>query len=78
MGNRIVEQSIKRMKAPEANSYIEWDSEIPGFGARITAAGVVSFVLDYRIFGRHRRYTIGRYPAETATSAREKARKLRA
>jgi integrase len=65
------------MRPPETNSRIEWDSEIPGFGARITAAGVISFVLDYRIFGRQRRYTIGRLGEYSATAAREKARKLR-
>lgn len=78
MGNRIVEQTIKRMKPPEVDHYVEWDSEIPGFGARITAAGVVSFILDYRIFGRRRRYTIGRYPDLTATAARVEAGELRA
>jgi integrase len=77
MKGRIVEQTIKRMKAPEANSYIEWDAEIPGFGVRITAAGVISFILDYRIFGRHRRYTIGRFPELTATAARIEAGELR-
>ena len=79
MGNRIVEQTIKRMKPPAEGYYIEWDSEIPGFGARITAAGVVSFILDYRIFGRHRRYTIGRYSEHdlTATAARIEAGELR-
>ncbi len=70
MGKRIVEQTIKRMKAAEENSYIEWDSEVPGFGARITPAGVISFILDYRISGRQRRYTIGRYLELTATAAR--------
>ena len=70
MGKRIVEQTIKRMKAPEENSRIEWDAEIPGFGVRITAAGVTSFILDYRIFGRHRRYTGGGYPETTSTAAR--------
>jgi Arm domain-containing DNA-binding protein len=78
MGDRIIERSIKRMKAPESGNYIEWDSEIPGFGARITAAGVVCFILDYRIFGRQRRYTIGRYPELTATAARIEAGDLRA
>ena len=78
MGERIVERSIKRMKAPESRNYIEWDLEIPGFGARITAAGVVSFILDYRIFGRHRRFTIGRHPELTATAARIEAGELRA
>ena len=79
MGNRIVEQTIKRMKPPDEDYYIEWDSEIPGFGVRITAAGIISFILDYRIYGRQRRYTIGRYPAEfTATAARIEAGELRA
>jgi integrase len=78
MGKRIVEQTIKRMRAPEENSRIEWDAEIPGFGVRITAAGVTSFILDYRIFGRQRRYTIGRYPELTSTAARIEAGELRA
>lgn len=78
MGQRIVEQTIKRMRAPEENSRIEWDAEIPGFGVRITAAGVTSFILDYRIFGRQRRYTIGRYPELTSTAARIEAGELRA
>jgi integrase len=78
MGKRIVEQTIKRMKAPEENSRIEWDAEIPGFGVRITAAGVTSFILDYRIFGRQRRYTIGRYPEMSSTAARIEAGELRA
>jgi integrase len=78
MGQRIIEQTIKRMKPPELDHYVEWDSEIPGFGARITAAGVVSFILDYRIFGRRRRYTIGRYPDLTATAARVEAGELKA
>jgi integrase len=73
-----VEQTIKRMKAPKESNCIEWDAEIPGFGVRITAGGVISFILDYRIFGRQRRYTIGRYPELTATAARIEAGELRA
>ena len=49
---RIVEKVIKQLKAPKQGNAITWDDEIRGFGVRITAAGVVSFVLDYRIFGR--------------------------
>lgn len=78
MAARIVDQMIRRLKAPEANHHTEWDSEMPGFGVRITAAGVISFILDYRIHGRHRRYTIGRYPDEYgATAARTGAGELR-
>jgi integrase len=78
MATRIVDQVIRRLRAPEANHCIEWDLAIPGFGVRITAAGVISFILDYRIHGRHRRYTIGRYPDEySATAARIRAGELR-
>jgi integrase len=44
---------------------------------RITSAGIVSFVLNYYIRGRERRYTIGRYPELTALAARERALQLR-
>src|SRR5215472_15676951 len=65
------------MTAPELGNRIEWDAEVSGFGVRITAAGIVSFILDYRIFGRQRRYTIGRYPELTATAARDEALTLK-
>ena len=78
MKKRIVEQTIKGLKPLAKGNRVAWDSEIPGFGARITAAGIISFILDYRIFGRQRRYTIGRYPELTATAARIDAGELRA
>ena len=77
MGKRIVDKSIKKMAAPEQGNRIEWDAEIPGFGVRITASGVTSFILDYRIAGRQRRYTIGRYPEFTVAAARIEAGELR-
>ncbi len=77
MGRRIVEQVIKQLKAPKRGNKITWDGEIKGFGVRITAAGAISFILDYRIAGRQRRYTIGRWPELTATAARIEAVELR-
>ena len=78
MGKRIVEKSIKKMEAPEQGNRIEWDSEIPGFGVRVTVAGATSFILAYRISGRQRRYTIGRHPELTVAAARIEAGELRA
>lgn len=37
----------------------------------------MSFILNYRIHGRERRYTIGRHPELSATAARERALHLR-
>lgn len=65
------------MIIPESGNRFEWDSEIPGFGVRRTAAGVTSFVLDYRICGRQRRYTIGRHPEWSVAAARLEAGRLR-
>lgn len=77
---RITEQTIRRMKPPEKDSYIQWAprSQAQGFGVRVTAQGVVSFVLDYRIFGRHRRYTIGSPPDCSLVAALDEAAELRA
>lgn len=53
----------------------------PGFGVRVTAAGGVSFVLNYYATGAERRLTIGPYgpdPALSITAARKEAAKVRA
>src|SRR5262245_20172896 len=50
---------------------------IRGFGARITAAGARSFILNYRLHGIEYRHTIGAYPAWTVLAAREEAKRLR-
>jgi len=77
MGQRITERFIKSLEQPTAGNRVYYDTDIVGFGARITAAGVVSFVLNYYARGRERRYTIGRYPELNATAAREEALALR-
>lgn len=77
MKRRIVQQSISKLAPPALGNRIEWDAQIPGFGVRITSAGAVAFVLDYRIHGRKRRCTIGRHPDLTATAARERALQMR-
>lgn len=55
-----------------------WDSEIPGFGLRVTAAGSKSFVFQFRaLSGEQGKLTIGRYPSMTVDEARKVARKHR-
>lgn len=75
----LTERRIKAAQPPEKGYTLLWDqgpNRIPGFGIRITAAGARSFILDYRMYGRKRRYTIGRWPAWSAQAARERAAKL--
>ncbi|HTX42849.1 MAG TPA: site-specific integrase [Acidobacteriaceae bacterium] len=76
-GGRIVESTVKGLKpSPEGNRVI-WDSALRGFGVRVTPAGVVSFILNYRIHGRQRRITIGGFPELSAAAARDEASDLR-
>lgn len=73
----ITQRFVERLEAPKEGSRVEWDGQIPGFGVRITAAKVISFVLNYSIHGRERRYTIGRWPEWSADAARDEALELR-
>jgi integrase len=51
-----------------------WDSELRGFGVRVSPAGLKSFIVQYRTpEGRHRRTVIGRYGMMTPEKARDTA-----
>jgi integrase len=77
---RLTKRLVDATRPPEQDgAFIQvWDTEIPGFGLRVTAYGVKSYILNYRIHGRQRKYTIGRHGDFTADQARQEALKLRA
>jgi len=77
VGALITEKMLRKLETPTRGSRILYDRELRGFGVRITAGGAVAFVLNYRIHGRERRFTIGRRPEMTAEMAREEAVRLR-
>ncbi len=74
---KINETFVRKVTTPEANQKIHYDGEHAGFGLRVTKAGTKSFILNYHINKRERRFTIGKSPAWTAAAAREKAKELR-
>jgi integrase len=73
----ITERAVKALKPPSTGNQIHYDRQVRGFGARITANGTVSFILNYVAGGRERRYTIGTFPENSATWARAEALRLR-
>ncbi|MBF0169400.1 MAG: tyrosine-type recombinase/integrase [Alphaproteobacteria bacterium] len=77
MNIHLTSHVVEGTTPPKRGHYIIYDDQIPGFGIRTTAAGVRSFVLNYRFEGRERRLTIGRYPDLTVSRARSEAHRLR-
>lgn len=68
---KITLRSVKSLKPGEEI----WDTETVGFTAR-RREGETSFCIVYRIAGRRRRYTIGRFGSLTPDQARSEARRL--
>ena len=69
---RLNKRNVEAYPAPESGSVLVWDDDLTGFGLRVTARGVKSYIVQARVRGKSRRITIGRH----GTIAAEKARKL--
>jgi integrase len=64
---------VRNTRPPAVGYVLLWDVFLLGFGLRVTAAGVRSFVVEKRIRGRTRRVTLGQWPAVTVALARQRA-----
>jgi integrase len=74
----ISDKTVRSLAAPAVGKVVHYDDELAGFGVRVTARGIKSFLLNYRTrAGRERRYTLGRFPEWSAVAAREEAETLR-
>ncbi len=76
---KLTDRFARSAAAPASNrSYaIYYDTEVKGFGLRVTKAGFRAFVLNYRSRGVERRLTIGSFPDWKVSAAREEAKRLK-
>jgi len=74
---RITDRLVKSLEPPERANRVTYDSELKGFGVRVTARRSKAFVLNYRAAGVERRTTIGAYPDWSVAAAREEAKRLK-
>lgn len=76
---KITKKSIDALEAGSSSQFL-WDTDLKGFGAKITPSGNISYVLQFRMGGREtiaRRYTIGAHGSPwTPTTARAEAERL--
>jgi integrase len=78
MVNRLkLNEKIVREAENLGRDYQIFDTDVRGFSITIYPSGNRAFTLDYRIAGRQRRMTIGRWPEWNTTAARERAKELR-
>ncbi len=72
-----------RYEGDGASQDIRWDNTLPGFGLRLYPSGMKSFVVAYRLAGRKRIVSLGKYGEQTTEGpltvqrARKKAEKVR-
>jgi integrase len=67
---------VGELPVPARGNRITYDTEVKGFGVRVTAAGARAFILNYRNkHGIERRLTIGSWPDWSVVAARAEAAK---
>ena len=69
----LTDIEIRKAKPVDGRQIELWDGKIKGLGLRISPKGTKSFVLLYRMDGRQRRLTLGRYPSLKLSDARKLA-----
>jgi integrase len=81
---KITKRSVDAVHAELRDAFL-WDTELAGFGLKVTPAGGKTYIYQYRLAypgqaksTAPRRYTLGRHGALTPEQAREQARKLAA
>ena len=77
----LTAKGVDNLRAPKSGRIEIWDASKPGFGVRMSSAGIKSWVVMYRVAGKvgnnRGRITLGRVgdqpPALTLADARERA-----
>ena len=76
---KITKRAVDAAKPGEHDAYL-WDTDLSGFGLKVTPAGRKTYLVQYRVGGRRgrtRRVTIGRHGSPwTPESARKEAKRL--
>lgn len=73
---KIIKKTVDALMTPPKDTF-HWDEDLTGFGVKVTPAGKKIFVLQTRLNGRPRRYTIGPYGAPWSPDmARIEAKRL--
>lgn len=71
---KLIEAIVPGLVVPAAGDTFYWDSEIAGFGLRVSARGKRTWVAQYRFGAKQSRHKVGQWPELRADKARKQAR----
>jgi len=69
--------AVERIRAPSSGQIDHFDQGYPGLAVRVSYGGAKSWVYFYRLFGKQKRLTLGRWPSMSLSAAREAWRNAR-
>lgn len=73
MKGKITKRLVDSVQADPERDVLVWDTDLAGFGLRVSRGGVKSYVFQYKLHGRARRMTLGEHGRALTLEA---ARKL--
>ena len=72
MTNRtLTATAVERIRAPSAGQTDHFDQGYPGLALRVSYGGSKTWVYFFRLFGKQKRLTLGRWPSMSLSAARE-------
>jgi integrase len=72
---KLTKSIVESLELPESGQKFVWDTELKGFGVRLTPM-VKTYIVQSRVNGKNKRVTIGKHGPFTVQQARDMARDL--
>jgi len=75
MQARLLKRTIDSLIV-DGSDYVVWDTQLSGFGIRVSPNGRKTFLIQYRFHGKSKRVSLGKYGLVTVDQARREAHKI--
>ena len=77
MTRTLTAAAVERIRAPATGQADHFDQGYPGLALRVSYGGAKAWVYFYRLYGKQKRLTLGRWPSMSLSGAREAWRDAR-